>query len=97
MPPRYKNPMTFNWLVVPGEVPLENSVLSIISVPDRSEREASIVCHSYILTGLLTIRAGPDPRLYLNSTREFVKVRDMKSVDLVTSPAYSSTPVGCMG
>ena len=89
--------MIFNWLVVPGDVPFENSVSLMISVPDRSERVASIVCHSYILTGLLTIRAGPDPRLYLNSTREFVKVIAMKSVDLVTSPTYSSTPVGCMG
>ena len=97
MPPRYKNPITFNWLVVPGDVPFENSILSIISVPDRSERVASAVCHSRKLTGLLTIRTGPDPKLYLNSTCEFDKVRDMKSVDLVTSPAYSSTPVGCMG
>ena len=45
----------------------------------------STLCHSYILTGLLTTCAGPDPRLYLNSTREFDKVT-MKSVDLVTSP-----------
>ena len=87
----------FNCLVVPGDVPFENFVLSIISVPDLSERVASTVCHSYILTGLLTIRAGPDPRLYLNSTWEFDKVRAMKSVDLVTSPAYSNTPVDCMG
>ena len=49
------------------------------------------------VTALLTIRVGPDPRLYLNSTREFHKVRAMKSVDLVTSPAYSNTPVDCMG
>ena len=89
--------MMFNCLVVPGEVPFENSVLSIISVPDRSERVASTVCHSNTLTGLLTIRTGPDPRLYLNSTREFDKVRAMKSADLVTSPAYSITPVDCMG
>ena len=69
----------------------------IISIPDHHEREASIVCHSYILTKLLIIRAGPDPRSYLNSTRKLGKVRDMKSVDLVTSPEYSSTPVGCVG
>ena len=55
-------------------------------------------CHSYILTALLTIRAGPDPRLYLNSTHEFDKVRAMKSVaiDLVTSPAHSSGESDCM-
>lgn len=82
---------------MPSDVPFENPVLSIVSVPDRSERVASSVCHSNILTGLLTIRARPDPKLYLNSTRAFVKVRPMKSVDLVTSPAYSSTPVDCMG
>ena len=89
----------FNSLVVPGDVPFENSVLSIIRVQDRSERVASTVCYLYMLTGLLTIRAGPDLRLYLNSTREFDKVRAMKSVDLVTSPAYSITPVAmdCMG
>ena len=97
IPPRYKNPMMFNCLVVPGDEPLKNSVLSIISVPDRSERMASTVCHSYKLTGLLTIRARPDPKLYLNSTLEFDKVRAMKSVDLVTSPAYSITPTEYMG
>ena len=89
--------MMFNSLVVPGDVPFENSVLSIIRVPDLSERVASTVCHSYMLTGLLKIRAGPDPRLYLNSTREFDKVSAMKSADLVTSPAYSITPVDCRG
>ena len=97
IPPRYKNPMMFNRLVVPGDVPLKNFVPSIISVPDCSECVASAVCHSYKLTGLLTIRARPDPKLYLNSTREFDRVRAMKSVDLVTSPAYSITPVDCMG
>ena len=56
-------------------------------MPDLSERMASTVCLSYILTELLTI---PDPRLYLNSTREFDNVRAMKSADLVTSPAYSN-------
>ena len=33
----------------------------------------------------------------LNSTCEFDKVKGMKSVDLVTSLAYSNTPVDCMG
>ena len=78
--------MTFNckWLKVPGNVPFENSVPLSINVPNCSECVSSVVCHSYILTGLLTICARPDPRLYLNSTCEFVKVRAMKSVDLVT-------------
>ena len=62
---------------------------SVMFTDNNNEHHCAATVFS-VLTGLLIICAGPHLRLCLNSTHEFDKVRAMKSIDLVTSPAYSN-------